>query len=342
MGGLSVTGDQVRAELRQLGHSDRPIVIGPWLSEVGFELLYWIPFLRWAIKVGHLQRERLWILSRGGCRSWYADMTAHYLDLFELHSPAEIVRMNQARIAEQAKQGPRIGLRSGQRSAKQCFLSGIERDLVANAARRAGLKAPHVLHPSLMYTAFRPPWRRRQKAVIVDRWAEMAMMAPLVPPPAPAGLPETYVAVKFYASQACPNTSERQAQVRTIVRTIAETTDVVLLHTGTRYDEHGEFAIPDHPRIHRPRFEATSNLDQQTAIIGGAAGFVGTYGGFAYLAPFLGVPTLACFAVDNFRHDHLTVMQALALQLNTAFRVLPLEDGVRAVKAQHKAVAHAA
>ena len=24
-----------------------PILVGPWLGEVGFELLYWIPFLRW-------------------------------------------------------------------------------------------------------------------------------------------------------------------------------------------------------------------------------------------------------------------------------------------------------
>ena len=24
-----------------------PILVGPWLSEVGFELLYWIPLLRW-------------------------------------------------------------------------------------------------------------------------------------------------------------------------------------------------------------------------------------------------------------------------------------------------------
>ena len=24
-----------------------PIVAGPWVGEVGFELLYWVPFLRW-------------------------------------------------------------------------------------------------------------------------------------------------------------------------------------------------------------------------------------------------------------------------------------------------------
>ena len=27
-----------------------PIIIGPWISEVGFEVLYWVPFLNWAIK----------------------------------------------------------------------------------------------------------------------------------------------------------------------------------------------------------------------------------------------------------------------------------------------------
>ncbi len=36
-----------------------PIVAGPWLAEVGYEVLYWIPFLRWFCDAHGVPRERL-------------------------------------------------------------------------------------------------------------------------------------------------------------------------------------------------------------------------------------------------------------------------------------------
>jgi hypothetical protein len=38
------------------------------------------------------------------------------------------------------------------------------------------------------------------------------------------------------------------------------------------------------------------NLALQTAVVAGASAFVGTYGGFSYLAPFLGVRSTAYFS----------------------------------------------
>src|SRR5437899_2863013 len=35
----------VRAKIWHIARSGKLIVVGPWLSEVGFEVLYWIPFL---------------------------------------------------------------------------------------------------------------------------------------------------------------------------------------------------------------------------------------------------------------------------------------------------------
>mgnify|MGYP006178130031 CR=1 FL=1 len=49
----------------------RPIAVGPWLGEVGFELLYWVPFLRWAATHVGFDRERLLIIARGGTTTWY-------------------------------------------------------------------------------------------------------------------------------------------------------------------------------------------------------------------------------------------------------------------------------
>ena len=42
-------------------HED--IIVGPWTGEVGFELLYWIPFLGWLAEQGLAQR-RVTVVSR--------------------------------------------------------------------------------------------------------------------------------------------------------------------------------------------------------------------------------------------------------------------------------------
>ena len=40
----------VRRTLRAAAAGSGPIVLGPWLSEVGYEALYWVPFVRWFIR----------------------------------------------------------------------------------------------------------------------------------------------------------------------------------------------------------------------------------------------------------------------------------------------------
>ena len=53
------------------------------------------------------------------------------------------------------------------------------------------------------------------------------------------------------------------------------------------------------------------NLAMQTAIVAGASAFVGTYGGFSYLAPFLGVRSTAYFAdPDGYSTRHLVMARS--------------------------------
>ena len=55
---------EVERELAALARSGQPIIAGPWLAEVGYEVLYWIPFLRWWADAHGVPRERLVIVSR--------------------------------------------------------------------------------------------------------------------------------------------------------------------------------------------------------------------------------------------------------------------------------------
>ena len=39
--------ERVTARMARIARSRLPVIVGPWTGEVGFELLYWIPFLQW-------------------------------------------------------------------------------------------------------------------------------------------------------------------------------------------------------------------------------------------------------------------------------------------------------
>lgn len=313
-----------------------PIVVGPWLSEIGFELLYWIPFLRWACAFARLKPEDFWIVSRGGCRSWYADIGAHYVDVLDFYTLEQFRAGNARRMAEQGAHFQALGLRHGRSSTKQHMMTAFDRDILAKVSQATGVSTAHVLHPALMYGLFRPFWRRQQP----DLYGQMTIPRRLRASTAMDGLPASYVAAKFYASEACPNSPIHARYVNEMVRAVAASTDVVLLHSGTRYDDHGEFPVESHPRVHRVPMTPATNLETQTAVIAGARAYIGTYGGFAYLAPFLGVRTKTFYARPNFRKDHREVMGGVAAMLRTSFSVESLSGG--AVVASRRPRRHAA
>lgn len=308
-----------------------PIIVGPWLSEIGFELLYWIPFLRWARDFARLKPEDIWIVSRGGCRAWYADISPNYVDVLDFYSPEQFRAGNARRMAEQAARCQALGLRPGRPSTKQHMTTAFDQDILARVARATGVSTSRVLHPSMMYGLFRLFWRRQMPSL----YTQMTKPQRITAPPALDGLPASYVAAKFYASQACANSPIHAQMVNDTVRALADRTDVVLLHSGTRYDDHGEFQIDKHPRVHRVSIDPATNLATQTAVIAHASGYVGTYGGFAYLAPFLGVRAQTFYARPNFRRDHRQVIdQVCETVLRTSFTVELIGGAAGAVVAK--------
>ncbi len=68
--------EETRELVTMLGRQDRPIIVGPWLTETGFELLYWIPFLAWAKAYASLHDDQLIVVSRGGAAPWYRHITS--------------------------------------------------------------------------------------------------------------------------------------------------------------------------------------------------------------------------------------------------------------------------
>jgi hypothetical protein len=123
-------------------------------------------------------------------------------------------------------------------------------------------------------------------------------------------LPERYVAAKFYGNTALPDTPDNRAFISSYLSELAQHIDVVLLNTGHRFDDHEDFPPQLKGRLHTVEhlMRPEDNLAVQTQIIRHAEAFVGTYGGFSYLAPLSGTDTLAFYShPTGFRFDHLEV-----------------------------------
>lgn len=284
--------ERVLRRLRALRNPKRPIIVGPWTGEVGFELLYWVPFVRWAVQEFRLDPARMVIMSRGGTEAWYGLPEARYVDVLTRRTPAAL----KERMAT---------------AKKQRTVRLFDRQLIREMSTELGA-TPGFLHPSLMYVLFMPYW----KQMVSLRWVEQfASAGRITPPDVPQlTLPETFVAVRFYFSDCFPDTDANRAVVRSVVAATARDHEVVLLGSGVSVDEHRDAEVAGVAgRIHTVDhlMRPDTNLAVQTAVIARASSFIGTYGGFSYLAPLLGVDTVALYSLNNFYEHHLDFAQQM-------------------------------
>jgi hypothetical protein len=165
-----------------------------------------------------------------------------------------------------------------------------------------------VVHPGYMFTRLRGLWFKGQP---LDRlWPQVEYRRLDVTPWSAVGIPTDYVAVKAYFNEVLPGTDENRAFFRAAIERLAEKTDVVLLSTGLLVDDHEEWATR-HERVHQIEhlLRPEDNLAVQSRIIAGARGLLATYGGFSYLGPFLGIPTLTVYEVEQTVPVHLEVLR---------------------------------
>ena len=310
--------DHLRNELTAIAKRGRPVVAGPWLGEVGFELLYCVPFLRRCAEHLDVDPQRFIVLSRGGTSSWYRPFAARYADVFEQISADVFRQQHDARIRNLGEQ-------------KQTRISDFDREIVTAAMRAGDVDEWSLLHPAGMYEVLNPYWWGHQP----DRWVHNHVRYKRLEPPSATGVldpPHQYVAVKFYFNECFPATAVNRAFVRDMVRTLALRVPVVALSTGLNIDDHDGDRVEAHGVRHLPEgIEPARNLHVQSAIVSRAQAFVGTYGGFSYLAPFYGVKSIAFYSEPRgFSQKHLHMARS-AFDVIGASGLLELRDAASEV-----------
>jgi hypothetical protein len=302
--------------VRQLNKDGAPILCGPFYSELGFEAIYWTPFLAWFRKHVTNFDQRAIIITRGGAGVLYTNIAGQGVDLYALRSVTDVRR---AALKQQRKTGLQ----------KQTDITPFDQAVIQDAAKQYGHRLPyHVLHPSLMYWACAPFW---DETAGLRYLQSMCEFAPLPPPnpPLPITLPEKFVAVKFYARHTFPYPHPETAEfVKRTVATIAAQVPVVVLESSDAYDDHTDIAVVG-PNIGSlgAKVDATQNLWVASAVIARATAFVGTYGGMAQLALRMGRPSVSFYHDwSGIGHAHFSLNSWLSKTGNVPFLVGSLSD----------------
>jgi hypothetical protein len=299
---IAATVDRIRA-------ARGPIVVGPWIEEVGFEILYWVPFLRWLALHHDLDTSQWIVASRGGTRCWYGELAAGgYADALSVLSPQEFRAANEERWRE-------VG------SQKQRYESDVEERLLDRLQSSGAIPADYeLLGPSSMYRPFWRSWTEAAPGNLVER---STLYTALPPPPLPEGLelPDEFIVVKWYFRPSLPNTPQNRVRIREITQELAERTPVVLLHENPRLDDHEEVDLSPVPGLRAALrgVPPERNLEVQSAIIARAKGYVGTYGGLGYVPMVYGVPSrLYASDTDQLSASHVRTGIEVAARLRVA------------------------
>ena len=267
------------ARLQLLARRPGRLIAGPWISEIGFEVLYWIPLLRALLRRHGVGPERVTAITRGGAGVWYGDIAARTVDVFDHVAPAELHALH----AERARAG----------TVKQLRTGALERRLL----EAAGADCATVISPTLMYALFAPLWARRRPYTLLERKTAFA--------PLDAAAKEDYIAVKAYWSRAFPDTPRNRGALSDVVAALARRHPVSVIHSGGRYDDHEDWAAPELPGVtHVMPTDPATNLRVQSGAIARARALVTVHGGFAHLGPFLGTRTLALHGTTNWVQAH--------------------------------------
>jgi hypothetical protein len=323
--GVNQHTEAAQAVLAKIAESDRPIVVGPWLAEIGYELLYWIPMLRWVQDAYQIDPRRLVVVSRGGVQSWYGPLAHRYIELFDHFSPAEFASFNAERQLASNMQ-------------KQNQMSEAEERFLQVLQSKYQLGEYDLLHPELMFNGlFKFHWSQQSS---FDHLRHYTRYAPFPLPEAgeiEMRLPEDYYAVRFYARESFLDKPSNRAFARNFVEKLLARSNVVLLDTPFMVDDHHDIDWKERVTNgdgHNHRLICagdwmvpSNNLEVQSRIVARSRCFTGTYGGLSYLAPFYGRPSISFHENQGDLNDsHVATATAVFSALNVPFVLLTPES----------------
>jgi hypothetical protein len=261
--------DRLIADLRLLdGAAEKaPLVCGPFVGEIGFETLYWIPFLARLLESPALEERRAVVMSRGGAEELYRRLPRpqriEYVDVVDLLGADEFLAFERQRIGDDPR-------RKNQKAASEFESALVEQAGLSDAVQVRPAQMFRMLkrHPVERVLAF--PWR----AAVAER--------------------EELTVAKFWFGGQFPATDDNLAFLRRRLVELMSSGPVVAIDNAFTLELNA--AVDDPFRavcrdVGVPTMSTTSyrtNLAEQIELVARASRLVATYGGFSYLGLYTG------------------------------------------------------
>lgn len=263
--------------IKEIKNSNAPIVIGPFLMELGFELLYWIPFVTKLLAEIETKEKPIYVLGRGGSQNWYPIQDKVCIEVFDFWSESEFNSSASMRYKSFGNQ-------------KQIAPHFSEEILLENFSQLYGLKSFQVLHPSLMVLLLEFYWDSRYPVKWLTHFCDFEKVQKEFV--RSKNVKQFEVGFKFYSRESLESTNGFACCVRAFKSKFKPGKSLHFL-PQLNIDEHTPFVefIDSSDVICEPGIR--NNLFVQSIELAKCKAFMGTYGGFAYLAQYLGVPTAA-------------------------------------------------
>lgn len=293
--GSSMSLRVVRTALEDIQGGTAPVVVGPWNDSITNELLYWIPFLRWATEAYGIPRERLIVITNGGSGGWYSSIAQRSLDARSLFSAAEIDHWTRRSVPQH------------EQDHKQGVMSPFDSEIIERAARAFELTDYQLLHPSLLFRIITRLQKDRalEQLSEVLRYDHLRLESGSAANPA---LPPSFVAASIAFSESLPNTADNQRFLSELLMQVSAENDLVIVDCPPP----PEVAIPDSPRVHLlQRLQPDADTTAQTAVLTRATGFIGSFGDLAVLASSCGTSVIA-YHSDRLPEDVRTRLEFVA------------------------------
>ena len=278
--GIRPEVDRARRAIESLkGSNAERILVGPWYGDVAYEVLYWIPFVRWAVERSGLDPGRLVAITRGGAAVWYTDLAATSLDILEYMTLEEVASGRQE-----------VDVQSGR---VQKSMTSLDREVVRIVKQFLDARNVRVLHPSVMLRAFGRFWA---DGTGPDDVGELTVHRRL---PLPKELdrspfPEDYVALRLSYGPRFPDTAENRSILTELVETLTDRSAVVLLGSSRELINELDPASRGQGNLLDPAVQPcpSNELAHAAGVIARARALVSTDDMLSFVAPFYGVDSV--------------------------------------------------
>lgn len=298
------------AELVDKIRQYRKVYIGPWFSELGFELLYLIPFFNY-VKSTRLNSSNFTVISRGGKIPIYDKLGFDYVNPLEYFEASEWETINN-------QNWKLLG------GLKQSKLTSIDKDILESIFYNEPTESRTnlVLHPSLIFALFRPFWLSNVGINSVLKYLKFPIINSELGS-------NNKIFVKLYSR---PSMSGATFDVDDLIEDLSglQNKEIYLCASQEYRDDHTIFKYKLQGNTNLHEFHADSfadNLRVQLLQMIRCSKSLVTYGGLSYFPLFYGLSSIGLYEDESkFAECHLLVAKHLAKLSGSTFEVLKVSD----------------